>query len=79
MEDKKLQKSKKWLDDLSKGAEGINELEALTVVGLQVIHAHKGFFLCNFIVPNHLSVNLYSLPLFISNHLFFFFNVALNI
>ncbi|XP_062008405.1 uncharacterized protein LOC133725249 [Rosa rugosa] len=55
MEDEKLQKSKKWLHDLSTGAKGINELEALTHVGLQVMNARKGFFRCNFIVPDHLS------------------------
>lgn len=58
MEDEKLQESKKWLHYLSTGAKGINELEALTLVGLQVLNAHKGFFHCNFIVPDHLSVNL---------------------
>ncbi|XP_050383735.1 uncharacterized protein LOC126800409 [Argentina anserina] len=56
MEDeKKLQTSKKWLHNLSTGAKGINELEALTHVGLQLVNAHKGFFRCSFIVPDHLS------------------------
>ncbi|KAL6144675.1 hypothetical protein ACLB2K_055366 [Fragaria x ananassa] len=55
MEDEKLQESKKWLHYLSTGAKGINELEALTLIGLQVLNAHKGFFHCNFIVPDHLS------------------------
>ncbi|KAK8618839.1 hypothetical protein V6N13_132818 [Hibiscus sabdariffa] len=49
-----LQKSLKWLQDLSKGNIS-HELEALTLKGLQILHAQKGSLRCSFIVPTHAS------------------------
>ncbi|KAG4124949.1 hypothetical protein ERO13_D10G069533v2 [Gossypium hirsutum] len=53
-EDAILQKSLKWLRDLSKGNIS-HELEALTLEGLQIVHAQKGSIHCNFIVPTRAS------------------------
>ncbi|GMI78016.1 hypothetical protein like AT3G16175 [Hibiscus trionum] len=49
-----LQKSLKWLEDLSKGNLS-HELEALTLKGLQIVDAQKGSIHCSFIVPSHAS------------------------
>ncbi|MFQ6666284.1 hypothetical protein Gotur_032696 [Gossypium turneri] len=53
-EDAILQKSLKWLRDLSKGNIS-HELEALTLEGLQIVHAKKGSIHCNFVVPTRAS------------------------
>ncbi|KAL1147956.1 hypothetical protein V6Z11_A10G092000 [Gossypium hirsutum] len=53
-EDAILQKSLKWLRDLSKGNIS-HELEALTLEGLQIVHAQKGSIRCNFVVPTRAS------------------------
>ncbi|TYI05527.1 hypothetical protein ES332_A10G094500v1 [Gossypium tomentosum] len=45
-----LQRSLKWLDDVTKGIIGY-ELESRSLAGLQVIEARTGFLRCNFIVP----------------------------
>ncbi|MBA0845200.1 hypothetical protein Goarm_022126 [Gossypium armourianum] len=50
-EDAILQKSLKWLRDLSKGNIS-HELEALTLEGLQIVHAQKGSIHCNFVDPD---------------------------
>ncbi|KAK8664281.1 hypothetical protein V6N13_084078 [Hibiscus sabdariffa] len=49
-----LGKSLKWLKGLSKGTIS-HELEALTLEGLQILHAQTGSILCNFIVPGRAS------------------------
>ncbi|XVF24954.1 hypothetical protein REPUB_Repub13aG0172100 [Reevesia pubescens] len=49
-----LQKSLKWLEGLSKGTLS-HELEALTLEGLQILHAQTGFIRCNFVVPIRVS------------------------
>nr|KJB70444.1 hypothetical protein B456_011G073600 [Gossypium raimondii] len=45
-----LQRSLKWLDDVTHGIIGY-ELESRSLAGLQVIEARTGFLRCNFIVP----------------------------
>ncbi|KAH1048057.1 hypothetical protein J1N35_038841 [Gossypium stocksii] len=45
-----LQRSLKWLDDVTNGIIGY-ELESRSLAGLQVIEARTGFLRCNFIVP----------------------------
>ncbi|XP_021298685.1 uncharacterized protein LOC110427470 isoform X2 [Herrania umbratica] len=54
MEDGSVQKSLKWLVDLSKGTIS-HELEALTLEGLQSLQGQKGFIRCNFVVPSRAS------------------------
>ncbi|KAA3479343.1 Thioesterase superfamily [Gossypium australe] len=54
LKDAILQKSLKWLRDLSKGNIS-HELEALTLEGLQIVHAQKGSIRCNFVVPTRAS------------------------
>ncbi|XVF86652.1 hypothetical protein PTKIN_Ptkin18bG0059600 [Pterospermum kingtungense] len=49
MGDGVLDRSLKWLRGLSKGTS--HELEKLSLEGLQIVHAHKGFLRCNFLVP----------------------------
>ncbi|KAL6996456.1 hypothetical protein U1Q18_006589 [Sarracenia purpurea var. burkii] len=45
-------RSRKWLEDMSKGVG--HELEALTLDGLQIVHAEEGLIRCKFVVPKHL-------------------------
>lgn len=59
-EDAVLEKSLKWLRDLSKGNIG-HELEALTLEGLQIVRAQKGSIRCNFVVPTRASVTKISI------------------
>ncbi|KAF9685184.1 hypothetical protein SADUNF_Sadunf03G0028000 [Salix dunnii] len=53
MEDNPVQRSNKWLDDLSKGLG--HQLEAITVEGLKIVKALEGSILCNFVVSNRIS------------------------
>ncbi|KAL0010399.1 hypothetical protein SO802_005507 [Lithocarpus litseifolius] len=46
-----LKTSLKWLEGLSKGMIG-EELETITMEGLKVVQAQKGFIRCHFLVPN---------------------------
>ncbi|XWS16319.1 hypothetical protein CRYUN_Cryun34aG0075000 [Craigia yunnanensis] len=54
MGDGALEKSLKWLEDLSKGIIS-HELEELTLEGLQILQGQKGFIRCNFVVPSRAS------------------------
>ncbi|KAF3450727.1 hypothetical protein FNV43_RR06816 [Rhamnella rubrinervis] len=54
MEESDAKKSRKWLEDLSKRVTS-HDMEAKALEGLQVIHVHRGFVLCNFLVPTCLS------------------------
>ncbi|XP_031279899.1 uncharacterized protein LOC116138322 isoform X2 [Pistacia vera] len=56
MKDNPVQKSNKWLKDLSEGVIG-HELEALTLQGLQIVNAYPGFVRCNFTIPIRLADN----------------------
>ncbi|KAJ0051849.1 hypothetical protein Pint_01125 [Pistacia integerrima] len=56
MKDNPVQKSNKWLKDLSEGVIG-HELEALTLQGLQIVNAYRGFVRCNFTIPIRLADN----------------------
>ena len=58
MEDNPVQRSNKWLDDLSKGLG--HQLEAITVEGLKIVKALEGSKLCNFVVSNRISVTLFN-------------------
>ncbi|GMI93799.1 hypothetical protein like AT3G16175 [Hibiscus trionum] len=49
-----LQRSLKWLHDVTNGATGY-EIEARSLRGLQVTKAQIGFLRCNFLVPAHAS------------------------
>lgn len=60
-EDDNPQKSRKWLEDMSNGLS--HELEALTLGGIQIEDAQKGLIRCRFLIPKHLSVTMFSLPL----------------
>ncbi|KAE8680769.1 putative pentatricopeptide repeat-containing protein [Hibiscus syriacus] len=51
-----IQKTLKWLENLSKGNLS-HQLEELTLEGLQIIDAHKGSIRCSFVIPSHASVN----------------------
>ncbi|KAG6782171.1 hypothetical protein NC652_008323 [Populus alba x Populus x berolinensis] len=53
MEDNPVQSSNRWLEDLSNGLG--HQLEAITLEGLKIVKAHKGFALCNFFVSNRIS------------------------
>nr|POF17225.1 hypothetical protein CFP56_18341 [Quercus suber] len=46
-----VETSLKWLEGLSKGMIG-EELETITMEGLKVVQAQKGFIRCHFLVPN---------------------------
>ncbi|XVE88874.1 hypothetical protein DITRI_Ditri19aG0103700 [Diplodiscus trichospermus] len=47
-----VQRSLKWLEDVTTGAIGY-EIESRTLQGLRVVRAQRGFLLCNFNVPDH--------------------------
>ncbi|XP_039026065.1 uncharacterized protein LOC120159566 [Hibiscus syriacus] len=49
-----IQKTLKWLENLSKGNLS-HQLEELTLEGLQIIDAHKGSIRCSFVIPSHAS------------------------
>ncbi|KAL3598409.1 hypothetical protein D5086_006327 [Populus alba] len=53
MEDNPMQSSNRWLEDLSNGLG--HQLEAITLEGLKIVKAHKGFVLCDFVVSNRIS------------------------
>lgn len=53
MEDNPVQSSNRWLEDLSNGLG--HQLEAITLEGLKIVKAHKGFVLCNFFVSSRIS------------------------
>lgn len=46
-----------WLEGLSKGTI-CQEVETVSMEGLQVVLAQKGFLRCNFLVPDRLSVSV---------------------
>ncbi|KAF7144816.1 hypothetical protein RHSIM_Rhsim04G0138500 [Rhododendron simsii] len=46
-------KSKKWLEDMSKGL--LRELDAISLGGLHIQHVEKGLIRCKFLIPKHLS------------------------
>ncbi|KAF2323455.1 hypothetical protein GH714_035533 [Hevea brasiliensis] len=53
MEDDKVRISKKWLQQLSKGAG--SPVDVLTSQSLKVIHAQKGLMRCRFVVSEKLA------------------------
>ncbi|GAV64452.1 4HBT domain-containing protein [Cephalotus follicularis] len=54
MKECSLLASQRWLKDLAEGITS-HELEALTLHGLLIVEAHKGFIRCKFIVPDCVS------------------------
>ena len=52
-----VETSLKWLEGLSKGMIG-EELETITMEGLKVVQAQKGFIRCHFLVPNSVAVSV---------------------
>ncbi|KAI4355618.1 hypothetical protein L6164_004373 [Bauhinia variegata] len=49
-----LQESVKWLRGLSDGVAG-REIEKIVTKGIRQVKAHRGYLLCDFIVPNSLA------------------------
>ncbi|TKY64472.1 Acyl-coenzyme A thioesterase 13 [Spatholobus suberectus] len=53
MEDSSLEVTRKFIKGLADGTLS-HEIEALTTTGIQVVKAHKGFLLCDFIIHSGL-------------------------
>eukprot|EP00257_Ricinus_communis_P025175 XP_025012589.1 uncharacterized protein LOC112534353 [Ricinus communis] len=56
-DDERVKILNKWLENVSKGIT-CHQLEALSLHGLIIVHLHKGFILCNFVVSNRISVSV---------------------
>ena len=76
MEDNPVQSSNRWLEDLSNGLG--HQLEAITLEGLKIVKAHKGFVLCDFVVSNRISVSPFNHLVTWNLSSFLFFHMLIN-